>query len=168
MSDSGGGREERGRIPATAATARYRPLLRASAAVIFIAAGIANIVLGRLLPESYGVFGETALLPWLSELWESFVMPNVGLLTIVLGLFQIACGLGVLWAVTVVPAAWGMVLFLTFVTVLGYGFPAESIGEDLLRNRLITIVMAAVLVPLLIPRRRGPRSEKGSHTHVNS
>lgn len=40
-----------------------------------------------------------------------------------------------------------MIAFLVFVTVLGYGFPAASPGEDLLKNRLITLGWALLLAP---------------------
>jgi hypothetical protein len=39
--------------------------------------------------------------------------------------------------------------FLAFVTVLGYGFPTDALGEDLVKNRLATIVLASLLVPVL-------------------
>ncbi|MDN5557966.1 MAG: hypothetical protein L0G23_00805 [Ruaniaceae bacterium] len=127
----------------------YRKIVRGLFAVIFVAGGVAHLVLGRVAPEGYAVFGETALLPWLSALWGSFVMPNIGWLTIVLGIFEIAVGLGMLWRRTARAAAWGMLAFLIFITTLGYGFPTSSFGEDLLKNRVITIAMSGLLVPLL-------------------
>lgn len=55
-----------------------------------------------------------------------------------------------------------MVAFLVFITTVGYGFPTDSFGEDLLKNRSITIVMALLLMPLLAlggDRRRGASSD---------
>ncbi len=125
--------------------------IRGLFAVVFIAGGIAHLVLGRVHPEGYAVFGDTALLPWLGSLWSSFVMPNIGWLTIVLGAYELACGIGMLRRRTVRVAAWGMLAFLVFITVVGYGFATDSIGEDVMVNRSISIVMALLLIPLLAP-----------------
>ncbi|WP_202912176.1 hypothetical protein [Nesterenkonia muleiensis] len=126
--------------------------------------GIVHFILGRLQPKGYAVFADTALLPWLSQLWASFVMPNIGLLTVVLGIYQITCGIGIIWKRTVVVATWGMIVFLVFITIVGYGFPSASLGEDLLKNRWITALMVALLVPLLTAKRRtfesGMRSQR--------
>ena len=124
-------------------------VLRVAAAMFLVLVFAAVLAAHWLAPEGYAVFGETALLPWLSALWGSFVMPNIGWLTIVLGIFEIAVGLGMLWRRTARAAAWGMLAFLIFITTLGYGFPTSSFGEDLLKNRVITIAMSGLLVPLL-------------------
>lgn len=142
----------------------YRNIVRGLFAAIFVAGGIAHLVLGRVAPEGYAVFGDTALLPWLSALWDSFVMPNIYWLTIALGIFEIAVGLGILLRRTARLAAWGMVAFLVFITILGYGFPTGSFWEDFLKNRIVTIVMAGALVPLLFggDSRRDPKRRVGA------
>ena len=132
---------------------RYGKAIRALYALAFIGGGLSHFFFGRLMPDSYAAFAGTALLPWLSDLWRSFVMPNIGRLTIALGLFEIACGAGVLHRRTAVVSAWTMLAFLVLVTVLGYGLPTSSLGEDLLKNRLSTIVMALLLIPLLTKAR---------------
>jgi len=131
----------------------YRKAIRALYALAFIGGGISHFIFGRLMPDSYAAFADTALLTWLSELWRAFVMPNIGRLTIVLGFFEIACGAGVLHRRTAVVSTWAMLGFLVLVTVLGYGLPTSSLGEDLLKNRLSTIVMALLLIPLLTKAR---------------
>ena len=137
----------------------YRRTIRALYAVAFIGGGVSHFFFGRLMPDSYAAFAGTALLPWLSDLWRSFVMPNIGRLTIALGLFEIACGAGILRRRTAALSAWRMLVFLVLVTVLGYGWPAASPGEDLLKNRLSTLVMAGLLLPLLITGRGRPAPE---------
>ena len=132
---------------------RYGKAIRALYALAFIGGGLSHFFFGRLMPDSYAAFADTALLPWLSELWRAFVMPNIGWLTIVLGLFEIACGAGMLHRRTAVVSTWAMLGFLVFVTVLGYGWPTASLGEDLLKNRFSTIVMALPLIPLLAKAR---------------
>lgn len=127
----------------------YRKIIRALYAAAFIGGGVSHFLFGRLMPDSYAAFAGTALLPWLSDLWRSFVMPNIGRLTIALGLFEIACGAGILHRRTATLSAWTMLVFLVFVTVLGYGWPTASLGEDLLKNRFSTIVLALPLILLL-------------------
>ena len=136
----------------------YRRTIRALYAAAFIGGGVSHFLFGRLMPDSYTAFAGTALLPWLSDLWRSFVMPNIGGLTIALGMFEIACGAGILRRRTAALSAWAMLVFLALVTVLGYGWPAASPGEDLLKNRLSTIVMAGLLLPLLVTGRGHPAS----------
>ena len=137
----------------------YRRMIRALYAAAFIGGGVCHFLLGRLMPDSYAAFAGTALLPWLSNLWRSFVMPNIGRLTIALGLFEIACGAGILRRRTAALSAWAMLVFLVLVTVLGYGWPTASLGEDLLKNRLSTLVMAGLLLPLLTTGRGRPAPE---------
>ena len=132
---------------------RYGKAIRALYALAFIGGGLSHFFFGRLMPDSYAAFADTAMLPWLHELWRAFVMPNIGWLTIVLGLFEIACGAGMLHRRTAVVSTWAMLGFLVFVTVLGYGWPTASLGEDLLKNRFSTIVMALPLIPLLAKAR---------------
>lgn len=140
----------------------YPRIVRALFAVLFIAGGLAHVVLGRVQPEGYAVFADTALFGWLSEIWMSFVMPNIGWLTIALGAYEVACGIGMLWRRTVVIATLGMIAFLVFITIVGYGFPTASVGEDLLVNRSITVLMVVSLIPLLLTdREHGPGSPEG-------
>lgn len=110
---------------------RYQKIVRALFAVVFIAGGIAHLVLGRLQPEGYAVFADTALFPWLSSLWMSFAMSHIGWLTLALGAYEIACGIGMISQRSVTIAAWGMLAFLVFITIVGYGFPVAS------RRRLV-------------------------------
>ncbi|MDO5052623.1 MAG: hypothetical protein Q4E05_07010 [Pseudoclavibacter sp.] len=136
---------------------RYRRAVRLLFGAVFVVGGVVHLVLGRSHPESYAVFGDTALLPQLDQLWRSFVVPRIAWLTVLLGLLEIVWGLGMAWRRTLALAAWSMLLFLLFVTVLGYGWPASSPLEDVLKNRLPTLVMAAMLLPLLRTSRRPPR-----------
>lgn len=129
---------------------RYRRIARAVFAVGFVAAGITHFVLGRTMPDGYVVYGDTALVPALSDLWTSFVMPHIRILTIALGAYQIlaavlvmrggrACRLGTIMIMT----------FLAFITVLGYGWPTDSLLEDIGKNRIVTVLMAVAALPLL-------------------
>lgn len=130
----------------------YTWLVRGFFALVFIAGGVAHFILGRVDPGGYAVFADTALLPWLNDLWHSFVMPNIGWLTVVLGVYEVLCGVGILFKRTSAVAVWGMIAFLVFILVLGYGFPTATFTEDLLKNRLFTVVMIGLLLPLGLRR----------------
>ncbi|MCL2785530.1 MAG: hypothetical protein FWD55_08930 [Propionibacteriaceae bacterium] len=129
----------------------YERVIRVIFAVIFIGGGIAHFVLGRLQPDSYAGFAQTPVFGWLQDLWVAWVMPNIGWLTIVLGVYELACGVGMIAKRTVPLAVCAMMAFLVFITIVGYGFPTTSLIEDFLKNRAITTVMALLLVPLLVP-----------------
>ena len=56
---------------------------------------------------------------------------------------------------------WGalaILAFLVFITVVGYGFPTAVVLKDtvknriIVKNRVITAVMAVLILPLLWPR----------------
>lgn len=76
--------------------------------------------LGVLIRTDTTYFASTALLPSLHDLWFSFVMPNIGWLTILLGIVQVLCGAMILWNRTAVYAVWAMIAFLVFIFFLGY------------------------------------------------
>lgn len=82
--------------------------------------------------------------------WQSFVMPNIGWLTLVLAVFQIAAGvLLLLDRDRVRIAAIAILTFFSFILLLGYGFSAANLAEDPAKNRAFTVVMAALLIPVL-------------------
>jgi uncharacterized membrane protein len=128
----------------------YRIAIRAIFALVFIAGGIVHFWMGRSAPGGYAAFGDTALFGWLGDLWASWVMPNIGWLTIALGIIEIACGIGLLIKRTARLAAAGMVAFLLFITTLGCAFQTTSIAEDFLKNRCVPLALALLLVPLLL------------------
>ncbi|AKK04790.1 DoxX protein [Corynebacterium mustelae] len=142
----------------------YRSIVRTLFAVIFISGGFSHLVLGRTHPESYAVFGDTALIPSLSNLWSDFVMPNIGWLTIVLGCYEVVAGVLLLMSRSKARlGAYMMLAFLGFITIVGYGFPTTSIVEDLLKNRIITIVMALLLIPVVLES--SPKSWRAMWRH---
>ena len=129
---------------------RYCTVIRSLFAVVFIGGGVSHIFQGRVGAGGYAVFGDTALWTWLTNLWGSFVMPHIGWLTLVLAAFEVAAGmcllLGGRWVWIAVVA---ILFFFSFLIVLGYGFPAANLVEDLLKNRVSTVVMAGLLLPVL-------------------
>lgn len=93
-------------------------------------------------------------------------MPNIGWLTVVLAVYQIACGIGMLLRPFLIPATIGIAVFLIFITIIGYGLPTDSVAEDLLTNRSVTLVLLALTVPVLIraiqTRRTSVPPERGA------
>lgn len=128
----------------------YRAIIRILFAVIFIGGGISHLVLGRTSPEGYAAYARTAAIPALERLWSTFVMPNIGGLTLLLGAFEIAIGVGLALgghrARLATIAALG---FFCFILVLGYSWPTDSWWQDFLKNRAFTLVMAAAIAPVL-------------------
>ena len=139
----------------------YRGSVRTLFAVIFIAGGVVHLVLGRLAPEAYAAFAETPLFPWLGALWTSFVMPNIGWLTVVCAALELAAGVALLRGGTAARVAtFGVLGFFAFLLVLGYGYPATSVTDDLLKNRAFTPVMAGLIAPVALFR--APSAESGN------
>lgn len=129
---------------------RYCTIVRSVFAVVFIGGGVSHIIQGRLGADGYTVFGGTAMWAWLANLWDSFVMPSIGWLTLLLAAFEVAVGACLLLGGRPTRIAVVAILaFFSFILVLGYGFPAANLAEDLLKNRLFTIVMAGLLIPVL-------------------
>lgn len=142
-------------------------VLRYVLGVIFLGGGLAHLVLGRTHPAGYASFGKTALLPALTDLWSSFVMPNIGVLTVLLGVAELLVGVGLLSrgsAVTVAASA--AAAFLVFIVVLGCAFPVESVGEDLLKNRLAPALF--VMCALLVASRQAALARTGSRGEPSS
>lgn len=132
---------------------RYVTISRIAFGWIFVLGGLVHLALGRIAPDGYAAFGDTAAWPWLENLWATFVMPNIGLLTAAVGVLELVVGVALLRGGTRARlAAVAALVFFAFILVLGYGFPTTSVAEDLLKNRALTPVMAALLLPVAIVR----------------
>ena len=129
---------------------RYRTSARVVFGVVFLGGALVHAYFASFSPQSYAPFADTALWPWLAELWRGFVMANIGWLSPAAAAFEVAVGLGLLARRCArrmaVLAALG---FFAFILVLGYSWPADGWWEDFLKNRAGTLVMAAALAPLL-------------------
>ena len=138
---------------------RYRAVVRVVFAVAFLGGALLHLYFGLFSPHSYAPFADTVLWLWLAELWRGFVMANIGWLSLLTAVFELAVGLGLLARGyarrAAVLAALG---FFAFILVLGYSWPADGWWEDFLKNRAFTLVMAAALAPLLRVPERSPRT----------
>lgn len=132
----------------------YRTLTRTVFGMLFIAGGFTHILLGRLIPEGYAVFGENALIPALGEFWATTVMPHIGWITLVQAAIEIACGIGLLRSGLRVRLAAAVILLMLLVqTLLGMGLTGADPVLDIAVNRGIPLILAVLAVPLLT----GPR-----------
>lgn len=138
---------------------RYRAVVQVIFAVAFLDRALVHLYFGLFSPHSYAPFADTVLWLWLAELWRGFVMANIGWLSLLTAVFELAVGLGLLARGyarrAAVLAALG---FFAFILVLGYSWPADGWWEDFVKNRAGTLVMAAALVPLLHVPERSPRT----------
>ena len=129
---------------------RYRAVVRVVFAVAFLGGALVHLYFGLFSPHSYAPFADTVLWPWLAELWRGFVMANIGWLSLLTAVFELAVGLGLLARGyarrAAVLAALG---FFAFILVLGYSWPAQDPWEDFLKNRAATVLLAAAMAPVL-------------------
>lgn len=129
-----------------------RGVIRILFGIIFVAGGISHIFLGQLQPEGYAVFATTAPFEWMRWMWENVALPNIGWLTLVMAAYEITAGtLMFLRGAKVRTGALMMLVFLALITLNGYGFETASFGEDFLKNRMITILMFLLVLPLAFP-----------------
>lgn len=118
---------------------------------VFVLGGISHVFLGQLVPDSYAVFATTPPFEWMRDAWQSFALPNIRWLTVLLAAYEIVAGvLLFLRSSKVRVGAAMMLVFLALITLNGYGFETSSVVEDFSKNRVATLIMAISLVPLLL------------------
>lgn len=129
---------------------RIKEWLRGLVAFFYLVGALLHFYLGLTNPEIYRAFGQTSLLPGFSTFWESVVMPRIGLLALLLAIFELGVGLLLINRGRAVKA--GLILgllFNLFLVQLGLSFPAETIGADVYFNRLPNLVFAGLQFYLL-------------------
>lgn len=129
----------------------YRRIVRLLFSLVFLAGGAVHVVAGQLHPEGYAPYGNTAWFPGLRELWHGFVMPNIGWLTLILAVFELLIGAGLLLGNRATRIATLAALgFFGFLLLLGYGWHASSMLENVAKNFANTFVMIALITPVLL------------------
>jgi hypothetical protein len=123
---------------------------RILASLMFLGGSVIHFVLALVSPQSYANFGKTALIPTLSQAWDSIVMPNTVLFVLLLAAFELTTGILLLtkgrFAKT---AAVCSLLFNLFLITLGMGLPQADLVADIMNNRIYNIIWGAWQVPLL-------------------
>lgn len=128
----------------------YVTVIRSLFGVIFLAGAAVHTSFALTDPSFYGDFGITAWPP-LDRIWASFVMPNIVGLALLQAVFELAIGIAA-W----LPGRWNrasviaMTAFFVFLIPLGFAFPTTSWWQDLLANRLASLVMIALVLPWLV------------------
>ena len=134
----------------------YVTVVRTLLGLVFMAGSLVHLRFALTDTSFYGAFGDTAWPP-LDTVWARFVIPNIEVLALLTAVFELVVGIAA-W----LPgganrlAAMAMTLFFAFLVILGFAFPTDSWAEDLLVNRLASVVMIALVVPWLRhPHRSG-------------
>jgi len=127
-----------------------RNKLRSFVALWYLLGWLSHVYLGLFKPEFYQNFGYTALWPGFTQIWQTMIMPHIGLFALLLAVFEIAVGL-----LLINKGNWvklGLVLsigFQLFLVQLGLSFPAETLLADFLVNRLPNLAFILIQIPLL-------------------
>jgi hypothetical protein len=66
--------------------------LRVVLAVTYLAGGLAHLVLAVVAPRVYDGFADQALVGAYTDRWQDLVVPNLGVLVPLVGLFELAVG----------------------------------------------------------------------------
>lgn len=111
---------------------------------------VAHVYLGLAAPETYRVFGSTALIPAYTTFWNSFVMPHITIFALLLAAFEVFTGILLASKGRRVKAGLTLsILFNVFLVQMGLGFPASNTISDLLINRGPNLLFIALQLPLL-------------------
>jgi len=125
-------------------------VVRGFVALWYLLGWISHIYLGLFSPETYRVFGETALFPFIRTLWQLWIFPHITLCALLLAAFEIAVGL-----LLINKGKWvkyGLAFSICFnlcLVLLGLGAANLSGWSDFLANRLANLVFIAIQLPLL-------------------
>ncbi|MEJ5997152.1 hypothetical protein [Corynebacterium sp. H130] len=126
-----------------------KTLLRRGFGIVFAAGTAIHLYVGSRQPEAYSAFANSAWPP-LDVAWSSFVMPHIRELTLLMAAIEGGIAIGLLWQRKYEKlAVWTAIAFFTFLIPLGYAWETNSWGEDLLKNRLGSVIMILAIAPLL-------------------
>ncbi|MDU0478220.1 hypothetical protein QVA66_03085 [Staphylococcus chromogenes] len=128
----------------------FRKIVRYSFGTVFAAGVMIHIVAGLRSPSGYAAFGSTAGPP-LADAWAHLIMPNIQLLAICMAAIEgcIAYGLFRGGRATRMAVQASCVFFVVLV-FLGYGWPTETLWEDFLKNRLGSLLMLGLMLPVAV------------------
>jgi len=123
--------------------------LRVFIALWYLLGWLTHVYFAVTAPATYAVFGQTALLPLLRNLWLNLIMPNIRFFALLLAAFEIAVG-----CLLVSKRKWvkiGLVfslLFNLFLVVLGLGTVTADPWQDFVANRMANLIFIALQIPL--------------------
>ncbi len=125
-------------------------IIRTFVAIWYLFGWISHVYLGLFSPETYRLFGDTALMPAYTAFWNNFVMPNITFFALMLAVFEIVVG-----SLLISKKKWvkiGLIfsiLFNLFLVQMGLGYPSSEPWSHFLVNRLPNMFFIALQIPLL-------------------
>ncbi len=125
-------------------------ILRTFVALWYLLGWMVHIYLGLTAPQVYGMFGETALLPFFPDVWRGLILPNIIFFTLLLAAFEVVVGV-----LLVSKGRWvkyGLVLsiaFNLFLVQLGLSTVTNDLWLDFVSNRTPNLIFIALQLPLL-------------------
>ncbi len=123
--------------------------LRGFISIWYLLGWISHVYLGLFSPDTYSVFGTTAIFPAFTQLWQNFFMPRITIFALLLAAFEITVGI-----LIIIRGKWvkyGLVLsllFNMFLVQMGLGMPATSFWSDFIGNRMANLIFIALQIPL--------------------
>lgn len=128
----------------------FRKIVRYGFGTVFAAGVVIHIVAGLRSPSGYAVFGSTAVPP-LADAWAHLIMPNIQLLAICMAAIEGCIAYGLFRGGQAARvAAQASCTFFVFLLFLGYGWPTETLGQDFLKNRLGSLLMLGLMLPVAV------------------
>lgn len=126
-----------------------RNFTRGFIAVWYLLGWISHVYLALFSPQTYAVFGRTALIPGYDAFWQNFIMPHISFFALLLAAFEIGVGLLLIncgkWV------KYGLVLSIAFnLFLIQMGLGSAGLGgmQDFLANRLANLIFVAIQIPL--------------------
>lgn len=124
--------------------------IRSFVALWYLLGWISHVYLGLFAPTTYRSFGETALFPAYTNLWQKFVMPHITFYTLLLAVFEIVVGyLLVSKGMAVKIGVICSILFNIFLVQMGLGYIANDRWQSFMINRAPNMIFVGLQMPLL-------------------
>ncbi len=128
---------------------RLRTFARSFVALWYLLGWLSHVYLALFSPETYRVFGATALIPGFANLWGALIMPHITIFALMLAAFEIVVGGLLISRGRWVKAGLALsLLFNAFLIQLGLGYPTSSALNDFMVNRLPNLVFMGLQLPL--------------------
>jgi len=115
----------------------------------FLLGWMLHVYLALFSPETYRVFGASALIPAYTGFWNEFVMPHITLFALLLAAFEITTG-----CLIASKGKWvkiGLVLsilFCLFLIQMGLSYTTPDVWRNFAGNRLPNILFILIEIPL--------------------
>jgi len=126
-----------------------RNVLRVFIALWYLLGWMSHVYLVFSAPETYQIFGNTAMLPAYVHFWQNIIMPHITILALLLAGFELIVG-----AMLISKGKWvktGLVLsimFNLFLVQMGLGIESADPLSHFSFNRLPNLIFIVLQIPL--------------------